>query len=589
MLKKFRENNNSIVVKVFLWVLALSFVTWGINDYIVQGQTGNVIEVGDVEISAQEFSRDLNLRKREIESRTGQIASAELLKAAGVTQQLISNLVRDSLLLSAARDLELRVSPEMLREMIRNNPAFEDQLGEFNFNRYKQLVSNMGMTTEGYEKEVADNLLQGSLEGVFSGSFEFTPILRTLVEYERANIDISYVAVTPDDITLNNEISEERLQEYFEQNQNQYNTPETRTVEVMYLPTREKRRARHILVDSEKEAQKIYELITSGKTTFEDMAQEESLDEESAKKGGDLGVISPGEMVGAFENVAFVLAENELSRPVESPFGWHLIEVTDIERNYTEDEYYELNINVEDRLAGGEGIEAIADALDLKYESYKKVTQDNNDLPPALSTDAFVMEEGEVSTAIDLDDGRRAYVRVRDVMPSQPMTFAEAKDLVKEHVELIEKFVAAQQVAKTLKEAAAQQKSLTKGLQAVNLSKDIKEAPHVNRIMENAPAFLTQQNVKELFKTEVGDVYSKVIVHNRNMYVVEVDALHKVEVGPKYLAAAKDSFNEQISRDLQFQFINELLRHTDVDYNIPLLKAVAGETFTVDTLPGYTG
>ena len=360
MLKKFRENNNSIVVKVFLWVLALSFVTWGINDYIVQGQTGNVIEVGDVEISAQEFSRDLNLRKREIESRTGQIASAELLKAAGVTQQLISNLVRDSLLLSAARDLELRVSPEMLREMIRNNPAFEDQLGEFNFNRYKQLVSNMGMTTEGYEKEVADNLLQGSLEGVFSGSFEFTPILRTLVEYERANIDISYVAVTPDDITLNNEISEERLQEYFEQNQNQYNTPETRTVEVMYLPTREKRRARHILVDSEKEAQKIYELITSGKTTFEDMAQEESLDEESAKKGGDLGVISPGEMVGAFENVAFVLAENELSRPVESPFGWHLIEVTDIERNYTEDEYYELNINVEDRLAGGEGIEAIA-------------------------------------------------------------------------------------------------------------------------------------------------------------------------------------------------------------------------------------
>jgi len=111
----------------------------------------------------------------------------------------------------------------------------------------------------------------------------------------------------------------------------------------------------------------------------------------------------------------------------------------------------------------------------------------------------------------------------------------------------------------------------------------------VNRIMENAPAFLTQQNVKELFKTEVGDVYSKVIVHNRNMYVVEVDALHKVEVGPKYLAAAKDSFNEQISRDLQFQFINELLRHTDVDYNIPLLKAVAGETFTVDTLPGYTG
>ena len=87
-------------------------------------------------------------------------------------------------------------------------------------------------------------------------------------------------------------------------------------------------RASHILVESEQEANELYEKLRSGSISFEEAAMENSLCP-SGQVGGDLGFFGKGLMVKPFEDAAFALEKDELSKPVQTQFGWHLIKVTE--------------------------------------------------------------------------------------------------------------------------------------------------------------------------------------------------------------------------------------------------------------------
>lgn len=87
-------------------------------------------------------------------------------------------------------------------------------------------------------------------------------------------------------------------------------------------------RASHVLVKTEDEAKKLREDINAGKISFEDAARQISLCP-SRHEGGDLGFFKRGVMVKPFEDAAFAMKEiGEVSEPVETQFGWHLIQLT---------------------------------------------------------------------------------------------------------------------------------------------------------------------------------------------------------------------------------------------------------------------
>ena len=87
-------------------------------------------------------------------------------------------------------------------------------------------------------------------------------------------------------------------------------------------------RASHILVKTEEEAKQILEILEQGNKGFEQIAMERSSCP-SGKKGGDLGYFGRGQMVREFENAAFKLKKDEVSPPVKTQFGWHIIKMTD--------------------------------------------------------------------------------------------------------------------------------------------------------------------------------------------------------------------------------------------------------------------
>ena len=90
----------------------------------------------------------------------------------------------------------------------------------------------------------------------------------------------------------------------------------------------EEARARHILVETEAKAKDIFEKIAHG-DDFARMAKEFSKDTGSKEEGGDLGYFSRGQMVPQFEEAAFKLKPGEMSQPVQSQFGWHIIKLED--------------------------------------------------------------------------------------------------------------------------------------------------------------------------------------------------------------------------------------------------------------------
>ena len=111
------------------------------------------------------------------------------------------------------------------------------------------------------------------------------------------------------------EISDEELQKYFTDNQERFNIP----AEV---------KARHILVKTEEEALEVIDLLNGG-ADFAELAKERSEDPGSKDQGGELGFFKPGEMQPEFEEAAFSMEIGEISEPVESLYGFHVIEVLD--------------------------------------------------------------------------------------------------------------------------------------------------------------------------------------------------------------------------------------------------------------------
>ena len=375
MLDRMRRHKGWLKWSLALVIFAFAFLyVPGFMD-----QTGGVAlpadviaRVGDKEISLLDFQQIYSRQLQAYRLESGGEISEEMLRSLGVDRRILQQMIDGRAALAEAERLGLEVSDAEVRQRILALPAFRIDgrfIGEAS---YRQLLQQQRppISPAQFEEEIRNEMLVDRLQAAVTGWVRVSDA-EVAAEHRRRNerVRVEVVAfraadfrdgveAADDDVALlfaeesaNYEIPEKRrlrfllvdqtaifdgltltddeVRQYYDANLSQYRTPG-------------QVRASHVLLrvdgDDEEVAARAAEIAAEARSgaDFADLAREHSQDETNAGAGGDLGLVERGRMVPEFENAAFALAEGEISDPVRSPFGYHVIHVTEKQEEVTQ-------------------------------------------------------------------------------------------------------------------------------------------------------------------------------------------------------------------------------------------------------------
>ena len=313
---------------------------------------GPVAIVGDVAISRQEYQQRLNQAIQQQAQFGGDIPTPQELAQMGVAAQILNDLIDRALLQNIARRSNYAFDRQYLAELLREDPTFRDETGQFDVDRWNELVRQPGLNWDNIYAE-----LRQSAEGELAARRVMASVrvleseVREEFEREHTEIEVRYARIEPDI-----EVSEEELRAFYDERPEDYQTePERRAAFVSFSLTP----PQPDVVDD------ILERLEDGED-FAELAVEFSVAPE-AEEGGDLGWITLHEGLPTHQQVLLDLEVGEVSEPVARADAYVIFKAED-EREDEETGDRELHvraIEVEARLSGEqrEALQAEAEAL----------------------------------------------------------------------------------------------------------------------------------------------------------------------------------------------------------------------------------
>lgn len=467
MLEFMRKSANTIFIKLLLGLLILSFAAWGIGD-IFSGRAANtsVASVGKTDISVEQYRAEFTRELQRMSEMFGQEISREQAQAMGVGNLLVSRLAQSALINEGAKSLGIYVSDQQILDEIHKTPEFFNEAGRFDRNIFISTLSRSGFNENSYVARVRQNIARqqflspirdgvlapkGLVDALYSFAAEQrradviridhasllnvkTPSAEDLAkfhtenaanfmapEYRKLTAIVLEASTLADTITL----SDAELQAAYDEREGEFLTPEKRVL-------------RQVLVQDEVTATKAKALLDGGK----------SMTEVAAEVGAnpamvDIGAFTTSDASNLSPDIAsavFALPKGGRSGVLQSPLGWHVFEVVEIQPTVVRaladvrDELtqkakieraltalYELSNQVEDKLGGGMTYEEAAasvglHALHIDALDAQGLGPDGKpvDAPygPDLAREAFKLTDGQDSQMTEVGDGK-AFVVVR--------------------------------------------------------------------------------------------------------------------------------------------------------------------------------
>ncbi|HAZ60935.1 MAG TPA: hypothetical protein DCY89_05105 [Gammaproteobacteria bacterium] len=602
MMQSIRDRAQGWFATLILGFLCIPFALWGVQSYLDAAGFIDVAVVDGDAITQPEFRQAFERARAALEERLGE-------QAAGIDQsvqkrEVLDQLVRARLIRQYAALHGLRVSDAMVATEVTRLPAFQED-GVFSPQLYEERLRFSGMSRRGFEEQmreelVASQFMQGVLQGVFITPSERKSIARLRAERR----DIAVVQLRSDALQDRVQVSDALLDAWFAAHRDRYlseasvsveyvtlaaadlgaaEEPEPGVLERLYEENRaryeqaEERRARHILVRIPEgaddaavqqalgEVQSLRERIMGGED-FAAIAEKESDDPGSARAGGDLGFFKRGLMDKAFEETAFTLAEGELSAPVRSAFGFHLVRVDSIRPEQTKtfdavraellaewrqeqgEQRYFRELEKLETLAfeSGDDLQSVADALGLEVLR-------NDDLRPAtakgaLTSDAVLRRafdpeyaaSGLLSEPIEVGTNRVVVLRVVASRPAAPLEFEAAKERVRADFTAAEARKLAEARGKELLAAVQGGSELTGLLREGETLQELAGATRNHPDLPRAVARLAFRVPSQRVLDE-GPQAVSAIAGNGDFILALVSAVNaKEEVGPELLALVEE-------------------------------------------------
>ncbi|MCP4009017.1 MAG: hypothetical protein GY726_05815, partial [Proteobacteria bacterium] len=449
-------------------IIAIPFALFGINSYFEGANQIPVANVDGEKINVQAFENAMEQRRRFFRSQLGNNFDPAMVDNPQFRLQVVEGLVSNRLIQAYAQDNGLRLSDDALRASIVSTPDFHLD-GKFDQDTYRRVVSAGGYSAEGYEQQLRMGGGIEQLQTGLSGSALVNPDevdqLLTLTLQKRDadytviaasealaglqvsdeekreeytnnearylqddRIKLNYVTLTLDDIANEIELDEDEIEQAYEASKGQYSKPETRIASHILLGvprSADEEKQNAVLV----QAEEIVARINNGED-FAVLAEEFSEDPGSKRQGGDLGIIAKGQMVPEFEAAVYSMTQDQVSEPVKTEFGYHIIKLTALEeesiRPY-EEVKAEVEVTEKNRLARTQfsetaetfrtlvfeepdSLEAAASAMGLDVQTSGWVTRDSgnddfsNPRVRAAAFDSVVLDEDLNSEVIEISD-----------------------------------------------------------------------------------------------------------------------------------------------------------------------------------------
>lgn len=363
LLELFRNHKRWLMFIAMVLVIP-SFVVTGIYSYNKMiSDDGAIAKVDGESILPQQFDETKRQRLENLRVQLGEDFRSNMFDSQEAKVALLEAIMNDRSLVNETVRENIYLSDQIAIEMIKTFPRFLTD-GKFDAEKYSNYLAASGMSDEYFVQLIRGDLSRSLLtdgiknttlvpQSISRGVFDLLTEKRDAALYtvnvtdylskvkvteEDAKkywtdnqkqfsrpdmIDVEYVVFSPD-LFKKGEPSNEDLQTFYEQNQNRFKAPE-------------ERRASHILIDfsqgkdkAKAKAEEIFKQVKADPKSFAEAAKKDSADPGSAKEGGDLGWFTKGMMVPSFEEAVFNAKEGDIVGPVESEFGYHVIEVTGI-------------------------------------------------------------------------------------------------------------------------------------------------------------------------------------------------------------------------------------------------------------------
>ena len=485
MMDSLRTAANSLVLKIIFGIIIVSFILTGVSGYLIGGGNNYAAKVNDQEISRGQFENAFNSERNRMQQQLGDQYS-ELAANEGymktLRQQVLNRLIDEALLEQYARELKLGISDEQVKQAIFATPAFQVD-GKFDNSRYNGILNQMGMTADQYAQALRNQLTtQQLINGVAGTDFMLkgeTDELAALVAQQRvvreATIDVNALAAKQP-------VTEQEIASYYEQNKNNFMTPEQFRVSYIKLDAAtmqqpvsdadiqsyydqhqdqftQPQRTRYSIIQTktEDEAKAVLDELNKG-GDFAALAKEKSADIISARNGGDMGWLEDATIPDELKN-AGLKEKGQLSGVIKSSVGFLIVRLDDIQpakvKSLDEvrddvaakvkhekalDAYYALQQKVSDAasndtesLAGAEQAAGVK-ATQTGWFSKDNLPEELNFKPvaDAIFNGGLVGENGAPGINSDIITVDRAFVlRISEHKPEAVKPLADVQEQVK--------------------------------------------------------------------------------------------------------------------------------------------------------------
>ncbi|MGP4954376.1 SurA N-terminal domain-containing protein [Pseudomonas helleri] len=494
MLQNIRDNSQGWIAKTIIGVIVALMALTGF-DAIFQAtsHSKDAAKVNGEEITQVELSQAVDMQRRQLMQQLGKDFDPALLDEKMLHDAALKGLIDRKLLLQGANQAKFSFSEAALDQVILQTPEFQDN-GQFSPERFDQVIRQLGYGRLQFREMLGQEMLIGQLRAGLAGSgFVTDEEVNAFARLEKQTRDFATLNIKADPAAV--KVSDDEVKAYYDEHAKEFMTPDQVVIDYIELKKSaffdqvavkddelqalyqkeianlaEQRRAAHILIEvndkvsdaqAKAKIEDIQQRLAKGES-FEALAKEFSQDPGSAANGGDLGFAGPGVYDPTFETAVYALKKDQVSEPVRTSFGYHLIKLLgveapevpsfaslkdkltrDLKTQQVERRFVDATKQLEDSAFEASDLAQPAQELNLTVHTSAPFGREGGEgiaanravVQAAFSTE--VMDEGANSTALELDPETVVVLRVKEhlkpeQLPLEAVTSSIHAHLVKE-------------------------------------------------------------------------------------------------------------------------------------------------------------